>query len=264
MIAKSRIAGVEVSHATPLSARDAIIEAALSRRHFAVTALAVHGVMAGTNSPTIAYVINRLDLVVADGQPVRWALNWLHGAELTERVYGPKLMLDVCEKAAELGLGVFLLAPSLQSRDILVASLPARFPGLIIAGTQIVQFRKGTPAEVIALTSQVRDSGASILMVGMGCPKQEIFAYEMRGQLNIPIVSVGAAFDFHAGLAKEPPFWMQRVGLQWFHRLLQDPRRLAKRYLVLNSQYVLAILRQRWFGPPALREAPSLEPAHLI
>ncbi len=213
----------------------------------AVSALAVHGVMTGVLNSTQRCRLNQFDLLVPDGQPVRWALRWLHRVNLTDRVYGPTLMSEICRRASEVNLPIFLFGGNREMLESLKARLTDRFPGLQIAGIRPSAFRRLTPAERDEAVAEIRASGAQIVFVGLGCPRQEVFAFEMRQLLGMPLVAVGAAFPFLAGmLPQAPPAW-QRRGLEWLYRLAQEPRRLWKRYLVLNPLY-LALLGLQWIG----------------
>lgn len=247
---KRIVAGVLVDAVTPDEARDRVIDAAESSRPYSVSALAVHGVMTGVDDPEHMYRLNHLDLVTPDGQPVRWAINWLHGEALVRRVYGPTLMLDVCQAAAERGLPIFLYGSTQEVISDLRSGLRARFPDLIIAGAEPSQFRTGTDEEAQEVATRIRNTGARICFVGLGCPRQEVFAYEMADLCQMPVVAVGAAFDFHSGHQKEPPAWVQDHGLQWLHRLAAEPRRLAHRYLVLSPRYLVAVARQQGGAQP--------------
>ncbi len=226
------------------AAASKILSAARQPRAFAATALAVHGVVTGWRDKTQRYRLNRIDLVTPDGQPVRWVLNLVHSASLRDRVYGPTLMLHICESAACEGLPIYLYGSESHIVAALARNLKARFPGLIIAGSEPSLFRSLSAGESASLVARVHESGARIMFAGLGCPRQEVFAYEFREPLGIPILAVGAAFDYHSGFAKEPPAWIQRSGLQWLHRLVNNPRRLFKRYLVTNSIFAGSILLQ--------------------
>jgi exopolysaccharide biosynthesis WecB/TagA/CpsF family protein len=212
---------------------------------YGVSALAVHGVMEGVQDPALRHRLNDLELVTADGQAVRWAVNLLHGTELPDRCYGPTLMLHVCEAAAEAGLPIFLYGSRPEVLDALAANLCARFPGLEVAGTAPSVFGRVEPTELDAIADRIRASGARLAFAGLGCPRQEVFAYEMRGRLGMPVLAVGAAFDYHAGLLKEPPMWVQRSGFQWLWRVAAEPRRLFMRYLSTNPAFVARVVRQR-------------------
>lgn len=222
-----------------------IIAAAQARQPLAVSALAVHGVMTGVLDRQHRYRLNGLDLVVPDGQPVRWALNWLHRTGLGERVYGPHLMLKTCAQAAADGVPIYLYGSTHEILEQLAHKLREQFPALVIAGQQPSQFRRLTPAERDDAVAAIRASGAQITFVGLGCPRQEVFAFELREALSMPIMAVGAAFAFHAGLLSQAPAWYQDRGLEWFYRLVQEPRRLWKRYVLLNPLYLTLLGLQR-------------------
>jgi exopolysaccharide biosynthesis WecB/TagA/CpsF family protein len=244
---KKSVLGVMVDAVDYDAAVDRIRSAARERRPYAVSALAVHGVMTGAQSPQHKFRLNAFDLVVPDGQPVRWALNLLHGAELKNRVYGPELTLRVLAMAAENGLSVYFYGTTPAVLDALLASLRQRYPALIVAGAEPSKFRTLTQAERIAVASRIVASGASITMVGLGCPRQEVFAYEMRDLLSMPLLAVGAAFAFIAGELPQAPPAMQRLGLEWLFRLKEEPMRLWRRYVLLNPYY-LFLLAGQWIG----------------
>ncbi len=244
-LGKVSILGVEVDAVDYEAATARIIDAARDGRPYAVSALAVHGVMEGVDDAEHLARLNAFDLVTPDGQPVRWAMNWLHDTELPDRVYGPNLTLDVCRAAAAAGLPVYFYGSTQDTLDHLAERLPTLAPGIEIAGMQPSRFRTSTEDELDRIAADIRATGAKICMVGLGCPRQEVFAYENARRLSMPLMAVGAAFDFHAGLATEPPAWVQRAGLQWAQRLVANPKRLWRRYLILNPRYVAGIARQR-------------------
>jgi N-acetylglucosaminyldiphosphoundecaprenol N-acetyl-beta-D-mannosaminyltransferase len=242
---KQNILGIRIDAVDYTTSIDMIIAAAKDRRPFAVSALAVHGVMTGVLNAEHRHRLNRLDLVVPDGQPVRWAMNWLYGVKLADRVYGPNLMLKTCEHAAEQELPIYLFGGTRELLDTLKQNLKEQFPKLNIIGTKASRFRQLSAAERDDVVDEIRSSGAAITMVGLGCPRQEVWAYEFREALSMPILAVGAAFNFHAGQLDQAPEFMQRRGLEWFYRLVKEPHRLWKRYLLLNPLYVSLLLAQR-------------------
>ena len=242
---KRDVLGVMVDAVDYPAAVERTLAAAREGRPYAVSALAVHGVMTGVRDPAHRRRLNALDLVTPDGQPVRWALNWLHGCGLSERVYGPELTLRLCAGAAQEGLPVYFYGSRQEVLEALCARLQQRFPELRIAGAEPSQFRRLAADEVEAVVARVRASGAKVAFVGLGCPRQEVFAYELREALSMPVVAVGAAFDYHAGLVDEPPRWMQDRGLQWSYRLKQDPKRLWRRYLLLNPDFAARLVGQK-------------------
>jgi N-acetylglucosaminyldiphosphoundecaprenol N-acetyl-beta-D-mannosaminyltransferase len=215
-----------------------IIAHAREGRRCATTALAVHGVITAALDRGHRYRLNSFDLVTPDGQPVRWALNLLYGTKLNDRVYGPDMTLKVCKEAGLQGIPVYFYGSSQQVLDKLCARLPEMCPGLKIAGAHPSEFRQLSADEQRQAVDRIRDSGAQIVFVGLGCPRQEVFTYEMSRQLTMPMLAVGAAFDYHAGLLQEPPAILQRLGLQWLYRLIQEPGRLWRRYLFTNSQFI--------------------------
>lgn len=261
-LGKRNVLGVLISAVDYEAAVSNIIKAAKEQRPYAVSALAVHGVMTGVGDREHRYRLNHLDLVTPDGQPVRWALNLLHGAGLKERVYGPTLTLKVLQAAAWEKLPVFFYGSKPEVLEALIKKLQAKFSGLSIAGAEASKFRTTSPEEKQAIAERIRGSGARIVLVGLGCPRQEVFAFEYREAIGVPLLAVGAAFDYHAGLVEEPPIWMQNLGLQWAYRLAQQPRRLWRRYLLLNPTYVGLLLAQLlglWRPDPAQAIRPRTE-----
>lgn len=235
---KHNILGVNISAVDYEGAIERVMDAANAGQPLAVSALAVHGLMTGALDSEHKYRLNRFDLLCPDGQPVRWALGWLHGKRLPDRVYGPNLMLKLCERAAKDGTPIFLFGGSEELLGQLQSSLLAKFPGLQIAGTRASKFRTVNAEERQELIDDIKASGAKITFVGLGCPRQEVFTYEMRDDLSMPLLAVGAAFNFHAGLLDQAPKWLQDRGLEWAYRFTKEPRRLFHRYMVLNPMYL--------------------------
>jgi exopolysaccharide biosynthesis WecB/TagA/CpsF family protein len=242
---KYSILGILVDAIDYAAATEKVLGAAREQRPFALTALAVHGVMTGVADPIHNARLNSFDVVTPDGQPVRWGLKVLHGVPLADRVYGPTLTLHVLERCAVEGLPVYLYGSTDETLDKLVSELHDKFPALKIAGTESSKFRPAARGEDQEIAERVRASGARVLLVGLGCPRQEVFAYAMRPLLDMPILAVGAAFDYHAGLLRKPPAWMQRYALEWLWRLGLEPARLWRRYLVLNPAYLARLVAQR-------------------
>lgn len=241
---KFNVLGVSVDALDYAYAVDAVLAAARDNRPFKVTALAVHGVMTGALDPVHRWRLNGFDLVTPDGQPVRWALNLLHRAKLAKRVYGPDLTLHVCKAAERDGVPVFFYGSQPDVLEALTHKLSAKFPDLKIAGCAPSQFRQVSSEEKNKIAGEIRESGAGIVFVGLGCPRQEVFVHEFAEAIGKPLLAVGAAFDFHAGLKQQAPRWMQDRGLEWFYRLIQEPRRLWRRYLVLNSYFLFLLFLQ--------------------
>jgi len=235
--------GVGISATDYEEATRVIIEAAKANRSFGVSALAVHGLMEAVNDSAFREQVNGLELVTPDGQPVRWALNRLHKLRLADRVYGPALTWHVLEAAAEHGISIFLYGSTEEVCQGFAAEIKRRFPKSVIADIQSDRFRDATPEEDAADIARITDSGAGVVLVGRGCPRQEKWVADHQGNVPAAMLAVGAAFDYGAGLKKEPPKWIQRSGLQWAWRLCEEPGRLWKRYLLTNSAFVWQFLK---------------------
>lgn len=211
----------------------------------------VHMAIVGRNDATYRSIVNHADLVTPDGMPLVWMLQLL-GVRRAVRVYGPTLMLHLCEVAAERGVPVGFYGATTDTLDVLEDRLTRRFPSLQVAYRHAPPFRASTPDEDDAVVEDIVASGARILFVGLGCPKQERWMANHRDRLPLVQIGVGAAFDFHAGRVRQAPGWLQRLGLEWLFRLLMEPRRLWKRYLATNPRFVLLaamqLLHLRKFG----------------
>lgn len=246
-LGKYSILGVNVNAVDYEFAVSKITNAAKRKQACSVSALAVHGVMTGFFDSIHARRLNGLDLIVPDGQPVRWALSFLYKQHLPDRVYGPNLTLKVAESLTKEGLSIYLYGSKKMTLNKFAHNLERLYPGFKIAGMEESKFRKLSESERLQLVERIKASGANAVFLGLGCPRQETWAYEYRNLLNIPILAVGAAFDFHAGTLPQAPTWMQNAGLEWLFRLIQEPKRLWQRYVILNPLYVWHILEQ-YFG----------------
>jgi exopolysaccharide biosynthesis WecB/TagA/CpsF family protein len=253
-IPKVPIFGIGVSVTDYTDACAAIMDAARTRRSYAVSALATHGLTEAARDAELGELVNSIELVTPDGQPVRWAMNMLHGTALSERVYGPDLVAAVCAEAAGERMSIYLYGSTAETCRAVAEELPRRYPGLRIAGAQPDRFRDASADEDVEDVQRIRASGADIVLVGRGCPRQERWVAQHRGLLPVPMLAVGAAFDYIAGNITRPPRWMQRKGLEWLFRLYQEPRRLFRRYLVHNSLFCLMLAREmlqnRTAAPP--------------
>jgi N-acetylglucosaminyldiphosphoundecaprenol N-acetyl-beta-D-mannosaminyltransferase len=210
-----------------------------------MTAAAVNLVMAARENPETLAAVLGATLAVPDGQPLVWALHALGHARAT-RVYGPDLMASFCARAARAGTPMYLYGGrTAEALELLETRLRERFPGLRIAGGYSPPFRELTDVEERLLVADIDASGAAVVWVGIGQPKQERWMARMRPRLAAPLlVGVGAAFDFHAGLVSQAPRWMQRNGLEWVYRLSREPRRLWPRYVRYNPRFLAAFAGQ--------------------
>lgn len=212
-----------------------------------VCAANVHTVSLARRDAAFRAVLNGALLAVPDGRPLVWAHRILGGRPLTERVYGPTLMLKLCEGAAARGLAVYLYGGAPGVPEKLAEVLQQRWPSLGIAGAYAPPFGEraaddpGLRQEIEAINA----SGARLLFVALGAPKQERFMHENAARINSLQIGVGAAFDFHSGRVPQAPAWMQEAGLEWFYRFCAEPRRLWKRYLFYNPYFIARLALQR-------------------
>jgi N-acetylglucosaminyldiphosphoundecaprenol N-acetyl-beta-D-mannosaminyltransferase len=188
-------------------------------------------------------VMDGADLVTPDGMPLVWALRLL-GVRGATRVYGPDLTPILCEHAATLGVPVGFYGSAPEVLADLTANLVRRYPGLRVAYSHSPPFRPLSPDEEAQVVDDINRSGAQILFVGLGAPKQEQWMAAHRGKVEAVMVGVGAAFDFLAGRKRQAPKVLQRAGLEWLFRLLNEPRRLWQRYLYRNPRFVALFVAQ--------------------
>jgi len=217
----------------------------------------VHGAVEAWKDPSLVSVYRGAGLVVPDGMPLVW-LGRLRGHRQVRRVYGPDLTLALAEAFAVRGLRLYLYGGEPGVADALALALANRFPGLVVAGAEAPPFRPLTPEEDTATVARINAASAHAVLVGLGCPKQERWMAEHRQALSAPVLlGVGAAFDFLTARVRQAPRWMMALGLEWLFRLLQEPRRLARRYLVYNPVFLFHATLQLL----GLRRYPSEPPA---
>lgn len=203
----------------------------------------VHSVVTASQDAEFGRVVREADMATPDGAPVAWMMRKLGHAD-QQRINGPDLMWKYCEQVQSRGESVFFYGSTEETLEILKAKLLVALPNLKIAGAISPPFRKLTQEEDDVIVAQINASGAGTVWVSLGCPKQELWMAAHRGRINAVMVGVGAAFDYHAGTIKRAPKWMQDNGLEWFYRLVSEPRRLWKRYLVTNTLFVIGVVRQ--------------------
>jgi N-acetylglucosaminyldiphosphoundecaprenol N-acetyl-beta-D-mannosaminyltransferase len=205
-------------------------------RYICVTS--VHGVMESRKDPRVRSILNGADIATPDGMPIVWALRSF-GHKTQQRVYGPTLMLTLCEQAAQLGHRIFLYGGRPDTLEALEATLKSRYPSLVLAGSYSPPFRDLTDAEENDLRRMVREARPDIIFVGISTPKQERWmAAHKQVFPGVVMIGVGAAFDFHAGRVRQAPAWMQRNGLEWLFRLTSEPTRLWKRYVLVTPWFL--------------------------
>ncbi len=247
------VLGVGISAIDPAAALSEITRWITNREQHYVCVTGVHGVMESARDQSLRDIHNRSGLTTPDGMPMVWAARFA-GARCVRRVYGPDLMLAVCERAAQRHWRCYLYGGTRDALDRLDARLTARFPGLCIVGAHSPPFRELTPEEDDAVTRAINVAQPDIVWVGLSTPKQERWMAAHEGRLDASaIVGVGAAFDIHAGTLRQAPRWMQQAGLEWLFRLAVEPRRLWRRYLGNIPRFLIAIARRR----PRVIAAPS-------
>jgi N-acetylglucosaminyldiphosphoundecaprenol N-acetyl-beta-D-mannosaminyltransferase len=225
-------------------ATQVIIKNAIMRNSFGVSALAVHGLIESFKDLQLRKKVNKIDMVVPDGQPVRWALNAIHQTGLKDRVCGPVLTKWVLQESHNNGLKIYLYGSTDDTLRKFKHYIEQNFPKITICGVHIDRFREATAEEDVIDIEKINHSGAHIVLVGRGCPRQEKWVSDHLGKINSVMMAVGAAFDFHAGTVKQAPLWMQNNGLEWFYRIMQEPGRLWKRYLITNSYFIYLFFKQ--------------------
>jgi N-acetylglucosaminyldiphosphoundecaprenol N-acetyl-beta-D-mannosaminyltransferase len=254
---RANVLGVGV-HAIDLPSAVSIIESAVREgRKGYVCVTSVHGVMEAQRDREFRDLLNRAMLVTPDGMPTVW-VGRMQGNSTMNRVFGPDLMLEVCRRSVETGMRHFFYGGKPGVADELAELLRRRFQGIKVVGTFAPPFRPLEPSEQLALERQLETATPDIIWVGLSTPKQEKFmAANFRRLSTTVMVGVGAAFDIHTGRLKDAPQWIKDAGLQWAHRLCQEPGRLWKRYLINNSTFMAAIglqivgLRRHPLPPPS-------------
>ena len=231
------ILNMRVDYTTLEDATGRVIDLALNGGGGYVCVATTHMVMEAFDNPDFREVVNSSYLVTPDGMPLVWGLRLL-GIKGAERVYGPALTPAVCKEASKRGIPVGFYGGSEVVLKRMIENLRSRFPGLKVAYAFSPPFRRLTDEEDKRVVREINSSGAKILFVGLGCPKQERWMYEHRDKINAVMLGVGAAFDFLAGVKPQAPSWMQNMGLEWFFRLITEPRRLWKRYLYHGPRFV--------------------------
>lgn len=239
------VLGVNVSVLDQDRAREFLFDALRQGKRGYVTVTGVHGVSEAQRNPALREIFSRALLVTPDGMPMVW-MGKLQGHPSIQRVYGPDLMLNLCEHSVFASFSHFLFGAAPGVADELRRNLETRFPGIRIVGTYAPPFRRMNDAEIRDLQDQVRFCQPDFFWVGLSTPKQEFFMAQFMPILPEArvFIGVGAAFDLLTGGVRQAPRWMQRSGLEWFFRLLQEPKRLWKRYLINNPLFVVRAARQ--------------------
>lgn len=230
--------GVPVVPTTLDRAADVVVAAAVARTPLPVHLVNAYSVVCAHERPEVGDVLCHGPLNLTDGMPLVWLARRRGAAPDITRVYGPDLFCEVVDRGRSAGLRHYLYGGDEQTVEELARALAARYPGSVVCGVESPPFRPLTDAETAAAQRRVLDSGADVVWVGLGTPKQDLVTAAWAGVVGCPVVAVGAAFDFLAGRKRQAPRVLQRAGLEWLFRLLTEPRRLAGRYLRGNLAYV--------------------------
>ena len=219
------------------SATEKIIRLAQKKTGGYVCFSTVHMVMESFDDPEFAAKVNAADLIVTDGMPLVW-MQKLQGATDATRVRANDLMIHLCETAARENLSVGFYGGRQEVIDLILERAKKELPQLNIVYAFSPPFRALSPEEDAQITAQINRAAPDLLFMGLGCPKQENWMAAHRGKLKSVMLGVGASFDFYAGNVKESPEWMGNLGLEWLFRLTQEPKRLWRRYLILNPRFM--------------------------
>jgi N-acetylglucosaminyldiphosphoundecaprenol N-acetyl-beta-D-mannosaminyltransferase len=243
-IPRFNVQGVGVSALTLTQTRDLVLGVRGQKQRGYISTCTVHGVGEARRDPAYRRILNRTWLTTPDGMPLVWLAHQAGHKDVT-RVYGPDLMLAVCDAGRATGLRHFFYGGDPGVAAALQVSLGSRFPGLQVVGTHCPPYRPLTDQEFSALQQEITACRPDVIWVGLGTPKQDEFMAATWDKLDAGVlIGVGAAFDFLSGRKKQAPRWMQRSGLEWLFRLGQEPSRLAYRYLVYNPLFATRMLAQ--------------------
>jgi N-acetylglucosaminyldiphosphoundecaprenol N-acetyl-beta-D-mannosaminyltransferase len=233
-----KIIGVNIDPTSYSLAVQAITTWSNQRSSRYVCIATAHTIMEAYDSPEFQALINHADMVTPDGMPLVWLLK-LKGYLSQTRVYGPTLMTRLLERANEENIPIGLFGGSPSTLMALQKNISTKYPSVPIVYVYSPPFTELSRDEDNQICDEITKSDAQILFVGLGCPKQERWIAAHRGRLSLVMLGVGAAFDFHSGMKPQAPIWMQNAGLEWFFRLVSEPRRLWRRYLVQNPRFII-------------------------
>ncbi len=237
------LSGMRIDSTTYKDAAERIIALSGKNTGSFICIANAHVVLEASRDSYFKDIVNSADIVTPDGMPLVWSLR-IFGAKNAQRVTGPDLTLNLCQKAQELGIPVGFYGGTPDTLDLLVVNLREKYPSLNIVYTFSPPFRPLTSQEDQKVIEDIKNSEVKILFVGLGCPKQERWAGEHLNTITAVMVTIGAAFNYIAGTKKQAPGWMQKIGCEWLFRFIHEPRRLWKRYLVGNSVFIYILAKE--------------------
>ena len=232
--------GSRIDVATAAEALGRIATWAETRESRYVCFCNVHALVTASGNHEVLSAINGADMTLPDGAPIAWAMRNLGYAQ-QYRISGPDTMWELCRHAQSRGISIYLYGGSNATLDLLRQRLQSAFQNLLIAGTFSPPFRPPTEPEIAECVGRINSSGAGLVFVGLGCPKQELWMAAQRVRIGATLIGVGAAFDYHAGVKARAPEWMRGAALEWLHRLATEPRRLWRRYLITNTIFIVRV-----------------------
>jgi N-acetylglucosaminyldiphosphoundecaprenol N-acetyl-beta-D-mannosaminyltransferase len=204
----------------------------------------VHMLIETYNDKRFAEIVNNSVITTTDGVPLIWGLRWLHGIR-QERVAGMDLLPDLLRAASQQAIPVFFYGGTEETLAIISEYVKTHYSGILVAESYSPPFRALTPDEEIEVINRINVSGAKLVFVSLGCPKQEYWMASMKGRIKATMIGVGAAFPVLIGVRKMAPQWMRKSGLEWLYRLFQEPKRLFKRYLITNSIFLYLLIKEK-------------------
>ena len=238
----STVVSLNVSQESSLQIQEKIVLAARQRRSSTICFANAHMTVEAARNPQYANIVNGADWVVADGTPITWAIQAIHRRN-QERISGLHFTQRMLQKAAEEGLSVFFYGCTSDVLSATITRCHDLYPSLVIAGVYSPPFRSLTSTEEEEVVERIKDSGAQLVFVALGCPRQEVWVHRMRHRIPAVLLAIGGALPMLAGHLPQAPRWMQRSGLEWFYRLCQEPRRLFRRYMVTNTLFIIYFFR---------------------
>ena len=251
------ILGTRISAIDMVDACNFVEDAILKKQKKYICVCPISTIMECKKNEQVLESVNRADLATPDGMPVVW-LGRAQGYKNIKRVYGPELMQEICGISGKSGYRNYFYG---STSDVLVKlgkKLNEKYPGLIIAGSFSPPFRALTGEEDNRIVEEINRSNSDIVWVGLGSPKQDLWMYEHRDKINAPIlVGVGAAFDFLAGVKPQAPRWIRNNGFEWLFRLVTEPKRLWRRYLLDYPLFIYYLLIELIFKSNSRPEANS-------
>ncbi|RQW45495.1 WecB/TagA/CpsF family glycosyltransferase [Novosphingobium sp. LASN5T] len=240
----TKVLGVPVSLVNMDLAVNTILGWVRDRKSHFICVRDVHGVVRAVEDPDIMALHYKAGMITPDGMPLVWLARW-RGHRDVGRVCGADLVDALCEASAKAGVSHYFFGGKPGVAERMAQNLVAKYPGFKVAGLETPPFRAMTAEEDAAVVERIKQSGAGVVWVGISTPKQEFWMRDHVDRLpGATLIGVGAAFDFHSGDVKRAPRWMRKTGFEWLHRLLSEPRRLWRRYLILAPKFVLMQLRQ--------------------